>query len=123
MSREIDAKVAEKVMGWPIVGKTGAGYTSGERGLPIFDSGCGLFPPGLPGGWCPSKDIRQAWEVVGKVCGDQYDYIFRLHRLTGRPAPGRWWARFEHQLGKKFEGYGQDAPMAICLAALKASGE
>lgn len=131
MSREIDALIAEKLMGycvWPRV------IDGGES--PV--GSCGTV--GNRGGWadcnCPcgkrrwfgmdddahySTDIASAWEVVDKIVGDQYEYKFELERLTGRVAPGRWFAYFYKGLDR-FSGHGEDAPMAICLAALKSVG-
>jgi hypothetical protein len=109
VSREIDALVAEKVMGY------------GAHTKP-----CRARKSGLGCACCDkidyySTDIAAAFQVVEKMMGDQYDYIFRLDQLCGRQAPGRWWAYFDKGLDR-FSGYGQDAPMAICLAALAALG-
>ena len=113
-SREIDALVAEKVAGWTAIAES-----------KINGALCGTKPDGERGYKYEvprySTDIAAAWQVVEKLMGDQYAYTFTLRQLTGRNAPGKCWAVFkESTAGKESEGYGPDAPTAICLAALKA---
>jgi hypothetical protein len=116
MSKEIDAQIAEMVMGWtwcPGEGQSGCDdswmlYNSDGEGIDEY-----------PAGWSPSTDIAAAFEVVDKIVGDQYRYVFRLEQLTGRMAPGRWWAYFDKD-AEQFAGHGETAPLAICKAALAA---
>lgn len=113
-NREITDLIAKRIMHWHLDEVHGS-YMAAENEYTRND----FYD------WLPAEDIRAAWEVVDKVCGYQYDYIFRLERLTGRAAPGRWRAQFEYGIGKysgKCEGYALDAPMAICIAALRTLG-
>lgn len=111
--RELDALVAEKVMGWvrpamdspyivddPIHGKLA--YLSGE--IPHY-----------------SADIAAAWEIIEKLRGG--------YHVTLESFGSHW--RCDISVitasvasGTKGNGQGRadTAPMAICLAALKAKG-
>jgi hypothetical protein len=104
--RELDAEVAEKVMGRP-VGEwlEGIYYQDGRRGrIPRF-----------------STDIAAAWQVVEKLAADtpawpHHGYFVSIHNSTGL---GRWEAR----IGATAIAHAHTAPLAICLAALAACGE
>ena len=122
--RELDALVAEKVMGWER-GDTSRGfmkwYPAGKR----HKSGCGEFD--IPG---YSTDIAAAWEVVEKL-GTSGRWV--LHLLAPQDADyvmrdgetvQLWRAKFEKKFWdvQKAEPYewpeGLTAPHAICNAAL-----
>lgn len=109
-SRELDALVAEKVMGW--------------RVGPIDDDY--LASDGTPTGWTkgtcysqrppfrPSTDIAAAWEVV-----QQFDSVKVLK------AGASWDCGISVKRGDWFEvelASAPTAPLAICLAALRAVG-
>ena len=101
MSREIDALVAEKVMGITLIGKDMAAYLNEET----------QFMMPIP---FYSTDIAAAWEVVEKVNDLGWNISFD-------PIPQEWITDFdEHQ---DWVVSNKTAPMAICLAALKAKGE
>lgn len=124
--REMDALVAEKVMGWePIVdfpmgsGQALApgwkGYWTGEwfrwTERPVQDSDEVEEP------WSPSTDIAAAWEVLEKfpdfAVTTMYEgYVRKWAMVDNRPPyaskPAQHWA------------YGETFPHAICLAALNA---
>lgn len=131
MGRELDVEIGVNVFGWvwrrydPSQGKgcwlegPQGSATEGRSGCQHWDGRKPTYNDCLPH---YSTDIAAAWEVVEKVCGDQYDYVFRLERLTGRRAPGRYWAHFNHQSGRNSGAYAEEAPEAICKAALKALG-
>lgn len=95
--RELDALVANKVTGFTPTSTTNCRYD---------------YPP-------YSTDIAAAWEVVEKMGGE-----------VGSPGDGPYqrkdkWAAFIPCPGKDNGGkwgYGDTAPHAICLAALKAVG-
>lgn len=93
---ELDAIIAEKVMGW--------------KRVPGTESGAWMDPctnDGRMGSWSPSTDIAAAWEVVEKL------------KLSLIPT-NKGWIVSQHHL---FEGpFGEDetAPLAICRAALAA---
>lgn len=107
-SRELDALVAEKVMGEQV------------RGTWIID---GVRPDGIPNRQCPvehySSDIAAAWEVVEKLDGEW--------KLQGHEGLG-WEAGFDSSTGGmdavivSVEAMADTAPLAICVAALKAVG-
>ena len=137
--RELDALVAEKVMGWKrrrIVecypGMVGVPlddprlddywWTSDNRPTNEIarDEGGGAVGEcnecgKVYGAGSPSTDIAAAWTVVEKLRGcDQWPEI----GATGRS----WYCEFEGEPGVIVEGFGDTAPLAICRAALKAVG-
>lgn len=96
--RELDALVAEKVMGLDV---RQGGYAGGI--------GQHLRPY--------SRDIGAAWEVVEKLEGKGFSY----HIETGEP--GMVDAFFDTDVDSPiFWAAAKTAPHAICLAALKAVG-
>jgi hypothetical protein len=123
-SRELDALVAEKVMGleWAAFytssaygawySKTNLGPRTKEKGQlprPDFDS--------LP---AYSNDISAAWEVVEKIA-PACDGEFRLERDES----GQWECEIGYHVADACYpriAKGETAPHAICLAALKAVG-
>lgn len=119
--RELDALVAEKVMGWrPIT------HLSGE---PVADGWVGFWDgdwfrwttrpesdePDASKEWLPSTSIADAWLVVEK-----YEH-FKMWR---NPFTKKFSAEFYTEFGKrnKWAASADTAPEAICLAALKAVG-
>lgn len=109
--RELDALIAEKVMGWKV-------FRNGEHGphrweaetdrgtLRVIDSSYS------GDGFSPSTDIAAAWEVVEKVRKEAGDFQLALVDYGSA-----WAARFD-----KASAVERTAPHAICLAALKAVG-
>lgn len=93
--REMDALVAEKVMGWDRVGVIN---TSG--GLVTFDE------------FLPSVNIESAWDVVKMVGRDRSVAVWR-------PGPNRNWVCTISDGIQKITAEGPDAPLAICRCALK----
>lgn len=102
--RKLDALVAEKVMN----GKT-------------------------PGDWHPSTDIADAWEVVEATSLRYREGLFGVNvcrTAAGNPAYSYDATIYERIYGKdgwatddyKFCAHAPTAPLAICLAALKAKG-
>lgn len=122
---EIDALVAEKVMGW-----------RKEATLPEYffwkDVEKGKLTYHIDD-WKPSTNIKYAWEVVEKLGFPEYPFV--LHKSYERydhdkkefVNPG-----FECRLGCEcgtieycecgYSAWAKTAPLAICLAALKAVG-
>lgn len=93
---ELDALVAEKVMGWK----------SGVRGMiSIWAHGDGEYT--VKSLWAPSTSIEQAWEVLEKLKG-------RLE--LNRYDDGTW------QVTSHADMRGSSVCMAICLAALERVG-
>ncbi len=117
--RELDALVAEKVMGLKIVVKvwgTGKKYRSFSVGEPDY-----IYSSDRPEGELInsvprySTDIAAAWEVVEKL-----GQHFQLFSPTdNRPS---WEARFRDGRFKLVTAEAATGPHAICLAALKAVG-
>lgn len=106
--RELDALVAEKVMGWKL---------GDNRGAPAWfahdEFRCEVWQ------FKPSEDIAAAWEVVEKLGKTWWFDV----ELTGN----LWHAQFEsqeHISERQFaDDYSTDsAPHAICKAALMAMG-
>jgi len=108
--REIDALVAEHVMG--AVWNNVPNYPGGACDILQFPGGHGIlverrcsdgrtiYPANLP---AYSTDIAAAWEVVEKMEGADFD-------------------RFDGHLGPLHAMTAKEAALDICLAALKAKG-
>lgn len=123
--RELDALIAEKVMGWHLhTDDHNHTYWANERNHFM----CGISPyedefdySNLGDGedfhilhWHPSESILWAWEVVEKL-RDNGDHL-RMEMHGGG-------YRLEYNLG--YDGFAvtaDTAPLAICLVALKAVG-
>ena len=106
--RELDALVAEKVMGWTIRNGDwvdGEGYAQWEA----FDSDYSDSPR-----FAPSTDIAAAWAIFEKTLG----HVER----RGHPIPGEEWLATIWYEGKAGQAFADTAPLAICLAALKVVG-
>lgn len=109
--REIDRLVATKVMGWKMLeikhtdsGVIGGFYDDGEKLIGV-------------GEWSPTSDIRVAWQVVEKLSKDGCDF------QVWREKNGKYNVEFSKDFFYVF-GFAESetAPLAICLAALKAVG-
>lgn len=102
MSREIDAEVAEKVMGW------GHAHRWSDWTLK------GRVMAG--NSWSPSTDIAAAWEVVEKV-RETHEEVSLTCTEKGYSC---YIFKSENHVPEGFTS--KTMPMAICLAALKALG-
>jgi hypothetical protein len=111
---ELDALVAETVMGWPL-------FRGPSNVLPCVEhdgNGLRVYGPGADV-FCPSTSIAAAWLVVEKMAAEK-----RWMGMygPGKPAPKRtelvrqvWLVRFvDDELTAA-----DTAPLAICRAALK----
>ena len=130
--RELDALVAEKVMGWR--------WVQVPKDCDGLNEGRCLAPVGLDEKnhqWTPkgkiseysgprySTDIAAAWEVVEKLC---LSVCASAPGLGGKPAS--YWVGFADMSGRFLVAdlnnpsvvCEETAPLAICLAALKAVG-
>ena len=132
--RELDALVAEKVMGWRWfrpgdAGEDGypvdfwcdaAGDLTGwcDRPWPDDTEQWGDAPAlfSARGTWQPSQNIEVAWEVVEKLA--------RRGFIASVASDGadRWVADFAADPLVTVCTYAPTAPLAICRAALKAAG-
>lgn len=130
--RELDALIAEKVMGWKRMTYAQANpgnkhYAADERlTWTWFDSNDNETKRAVDSdcvdcgtdflAWSPSTDIKDAWEVVEKL------------RMTLTPThDGGWIAQTRYRyrepdLLTPFDAKAPTAPHAICLAALEAVG-
>lgn len=102
----IDRLVAEKVMGWKIDEQV-----SNDDVVAVFDE------KGNWGTFKPTEWIQDAWEVVEKL------KIAVIPQAGEAPKNMRYLAEIDDRpLGKHYEVFAETAPLAICLAALKACG-
>lgn len=131
---ELDALIAEKVMGWKRIDadKREHAYWQGEDGkVKAWISS-----------FAPSQDIYTAWKVVERTKElGRYPFVFVQDRYLGGYSKGKWLASFGAWLGEYEDGpLGNDpeamnywdkpknivasdsVPHVICLAALKACG-
>ena len=126
--RELDALVAEQVMGEKLIPD---GHCDECRSLggPIMLSEYGYGPPASY-----STDIEAAWAVVEKLIAMTVPYkdtvmhrvVFTLehHEVNRINGPNQWNARIMllPEPGQWEDIDAATAPLAICLAALKAVG-
>jgi hypothetical protein len=113
--RELDAKVAERAMGWtrhpekmhPTDNRTIGGVLYCPPGCP-YDAGSANVVLHY------STDRSAAWQVVEHMKGRGYD-----GQVHVSPAMNCY-ARFENAAGKYGEAYGETHMLAVCRATLKA---
>jgi len=113
---ELDALVAEKVMGWEyVIDGEGTGWV--DKATEQFVTGYNNDDPSQPEIAPPpfSTSIAAAWEVVEKLKSD--NRTIDISSAT----PG-WRAIIDECHDWKVEVRAETAPRAICLAAMKASG-
>lgn len=116
--RDLDALVAEKVMGW--LNNEKDTLAPGMWGIMDWRAdGTPFLAANFPS---YSTDITAAWEVVDRLSSDG---SWVLHGQEGLG----WEAELNYQNGRFLQnedtvsiGRGNTAPHAICLAALKAEG-
>lgn len=114
---ELDALVAEKVMGWTLLTKAHGklmGEVDKDGVLRMWCDGPAIKRNVLD--WSPSREIAAAWEVVEKLRLDP------RHRALS-VIPTTFGYQVVSQLGHQADA--ETAPLAICraaLAALKAVG-
>jgi hypothetical protein len=117
--RELDALVAEKVLGCkPFLGTDGVTKYCNCGRTSSFDDGAHEM---RSGGLKPySTSISAAWELVEHL-GEHRGFWFRLEKQAS--LPGLWLAAFrEAGLDDEDTAASVTAPHAIALAALKAVG-
>lgn len=112
--REIDILIATNIMGWSLMERYDKGLVfQDENGCEAGD----IFPRKLPH---YSSDIAAAWSVfervgMGASCRDN-----QIRRIDG-PLISEWRCSFQDDEGSS-DATAHTAPLAICLAALKAKG-
>ena len=107
--RELDCRVAEKVMGYAV---------QGDQIVPPNDAYVLLGIMGAMKFDIPhySTDIADAWLVVEKMKASAFE-------VTIDDTDGDWWALFADLEYKHISSaYADTAPLAVCRAALKAMG-
>ena len=114
--REMDALIAEKVMGWAV-------FYGEYKGYELLDDEVAQgYPPEEEADGVPfeipyySTDIAAAWEVVERITEKRWK--FKLRRLPGKD----YMAYFQNLLRFPIEcesAPSGTAPLAICRAALK----
>jgi hypothetical protein len=111
--RELDAEVAEKVMGAERATSMGDAIVAvGE--LPYYRFPFG-FVRGVPH---YSTNIAAAWQVVEKV---QHDYVISLEfGCWPKSNLVLWRVCLRDAMATVYEAYAPKSPLAICRAALKA---
>jgi hypothetical protein len=119
--RELDALVAEKVMGLTAGGVVKRTFRDPVTGVPTYATTHNSTPQ-------YSTDIAAAWKIVEKLSGEYYDGIeFTLIQDKSANYKHVWWAGFGRELhpielGPSKWRRGDTAPYAICLAALQSVG-
>ncbi|HKB42628.1 MAG TPA: hypothetical protein VKD72_39735 [Gemmataceae bacterium] len=114
--RELDALVAEKVMGWIDVKKQSIANAFGQHVMDDYvgQPGIGAPQPVLVPRY--STMIQEAWKVADKLRADaQFVAV-----ISGKGPQGvQPWICKVNREGVFLEERGETAPHAICLAALK----
>jgi hypothetical protein len=126
--RELDALIAEKVMGWtPTCNGERIGNSLGGRDEPAgWCKECDMADPprGQHARPLPpySTDIAAAWQVAEKFKSnvmDGFTILFDPERKQWR-AGALWWTGYEQaQWWEPESAMAETAPLAICLAALR----
>lgn len=116
MSEEIDRQVAEQVMGWVIHPRDTANYVLPIWGEHFVKSYKFMASTCCSDRWAPSTNITHAWAVVAHM--ESVGWSFGIHN-DHQPKPTNWPWGWVADFGD-FCAEADTAPMAICLAALKA---
>lgn len=109
--REMDALVAQHVMGWTLSHRGNCWNKNGKNAYSVLM-------------WNPSTDIKAAWEVVEKLSKLSFQLKSSRNHRQDKDAYTHS-ARFgfnAEKLDRNYMADGVTAPHAICLAALKAVG-
>lgn len=113
--RELDALVAEKVMGLE------CGIISGKP--KVKGSNCGTY--GCTRHWIDtpnySTDIAAAWELVEKMKSEGFTFAVEYGHEISAVFSKRDYV--SDRIGDGMGVSGESVPHAICLAALEATGE
>lgn len=100
--KEMDALIAEKVMGWRYNSLGDAWIRKNTLAL-----GCEKFQP--------STKIEHAWFVVEKLCNETGCDIVKVCKRDPELLRGEWSCNF----GRGFEAFADTVALAICRAALQ----
>jgi hypothetical protein len=117
--RELDALVAEKVMGWIDIKKQSIANAFGQHVLDDYvgQPSIGATIPVLVPRY--STMIQEAWKVADKLRGE----VQFVAVISGSgPQGAQPWICKINREGSFIEERAETAPLAICLAALKGVG-
>jgi hypothetical protein len=127
--RELDALVAEKVMGWQwfVSAQTGRRALFHPRGLPDWFSKPATGTEDIARNWDPfpeySSDIAAAWKVIGQIMGPFIDVSVTEvgpYRNDGCSKCEITWSNDEDDPQEySLQEIADEAPLAICRAALR----
>ena len=116
--RELDALVAEKVMGWKLFDRAAMGWGPGPSVWSTGENSDDPMSSPTFQGFQPSVDIRHAWLDVKKMA--------ELHVVSVSCMFNKRWrceaVQAHSQRQTPVNAIADTAPLAICLAALKAVG-
>jgi hypothetical protein len=116
--RELDALVAEKVMGWHS-SEDGYFWLRVDGGFGGYVTEEPPFSGGRAPRFAPSTDITAAWQIVEHMHKRGFHIVLWFDDF----GTGQWGARFPRGLiGRDRSDHGHTAPLAICRAALAAIG-
>lgn len=130
--RELDALVAEKVMGW--IKTDESKYDEEGIEMTVMESPQGAmaqafgwgfecdfddFGPSLPRF---SSDVSAAWEVIEHFSETHRGSVVRWFGKNGERYAASFWPLMETDVVPRDHIPAETAPLAICLAALKAVG-
>jgi hypothetical protein len=112
---DLDALVAEKVMGWKPDPDNFFWLGKGTTNQRVTSSDCFDCGTEFPA-WTPSTSIADAWEVMEKICqGKEDTYRFEIVKQGHL-----YWVSIWDDGFSDGDVGADTAPLAICLAALKA---
>jgi hypothetical protein len=113
---ELDRLVAEKVMGWKPLSHGDGWWTDGVSQRLIGKVPDLVMVGEMDQRFVPSQSIAHAWEVVERMSslGWWSDFRETINRA--------WYIEVENKIGARSFADAPTAPLAICLAALKAVG-
>ncbi|GED14021.1 BC1872 family protein [Aneurinibacillus migulanus] len=113
--RELDILVAEKVMGWVVDGDIIENADLDEQGRCTFPSGDFLM----------NKETREPLPNYSTNIADAWKVLEKLIQLGAEINVGfykQWDCSIDYPIGCNWLVQAETAPLAICLAALKALG-
>jgi hypothetical protein len=115
----INKAIAEKIMGWEAFKDDDGTIISW-----VTEYGNLFFSDDEGSEWQPSTDMADAWQVVEKMAEDNEWVLNELeHSLDHEGRINGFYCYFHHlEIGSGGSVKAETAPLAICLAALKAKG-
>ena len=107
-NQEIDALIAEKVMGWVRKGSGPSLWVGTDDEVKWWVKH-----------WAPSEDMRQAMQVARHLLGEGFASFEVSYHDDGEH---RGWSSYIGRIAGEHWGWGDTPELAICKAALKAKG-